>query len=538
VKFFIIYAVPRRITGIHDESQHLSLYGIVFVLVALLRHAGEKPNTLEATLNCLGRVGASAHLRVIKTRIPSMMNRYWQFTLLALLSSTTWVWGQGTGEVRFTRFSFENGGIRLAWQGPTNVAFTLQHQDTLRDGIWRVPALYPLPGNTNEWSDPSGSNSSAFYRLVQVDSARRGELLSVSNRGTLPKALLAGVLASQQIPITPLYNVRLYKLVYETVDPLGAITKASGALLLPENPAALLPLVSYQHGTLMLTNAAPSSMNLQGEAMIGIALASVGYAAVVPDYLGLGDSPGPHPYHHARSEATACVDMLRASRFFCGTNNVGLTNKLFLCGYSQGGHATLALLKELETFHTDEFEVTACAAMAGAYDLSGTTSASFLTNSAPPNPYYFLYLLASYQQVYGLAPTLASLLVAPYDASLPPLLGGNYDGGQINSALPDNPTEILKPEYLESFKTDLRNPLRLALLHNDLINWRPRAALRLYHCPEDDDVAFANSLVAYASFQALGATQVELIVPLANGDHATCAQPSLLLAKAWFDSLR
>lgn len=467
-----------------------------------------------------------------------MMNRYWQSTLLALLSSITWAGAQGAGEAHFTDFSFENGELHLAWQGPTNAAFTLQRRAALEDGIWRVPALYPLPGNTNGWSEPSGSNSSAFYRLVQVDLTRRGELLSVSNRGSLPKALLAGALASRQIPITPLYNVRLYKLVYETVDPVGATTRGSGALLLPENAEASLPLVSYQHGTLTLTNSAPSTMNLQGEAMIGIAFASVGYAAVVPDYLGLGDSPGLHPYHHARSEATACVDMLRAARFFCGTNNVGLTNKLFLCGYSQGGHATLALLKELETFHTNEFEVTACAAMAGAYDLSGTTSASFLTNSAPPNPYYFLYLLASYQQVYGLAPTLASLLAAPYDTSLPPLLGGNYDGGQINDSLPANPTEILKPEYLESFKTDPRNPLRLALEHNDLIDWRPRAALRLYHCPEDEDVAYANSLAAYASFQALGATQVELVVPLANGDHSTCAQPSLLLAKAWFDSLR
>jgi hypothetical protein len=79
----------------------------------------------------------------------------------------------------------------------------------------------------------------------------------------------------------------------------------------------MLPLFSYQHGTLTQTNEAPSSMNLSGEVSVGIAFATSGYAAVVPDYLGLGDSPGLHPYHHARSEATACVDMLRAAKSFC-----------------------------------------------------------------------------------------------------------------------------------------------------------------------------------------------------------------------------
>ena len=58
--------------------------------------------------------------------------------------------------------------------------------------------------------------------------------------------------------------------------------------------------------------------------------------------MGLGSSPGFHPYLHARSEATASVDMLRAGRNYCASNNIGLNGQVFLAGYSQGGHTEMA----------------------------------------------------------------------------------------------------------------------------------------------------------------------------------------------------
>ena len=71
------------------------------------------------------------------------------------------------------------------------------------------------------------------------------------------------------MPITPQYNVRLYKIVYQTIGPLGEPTQASGALALPENLGQPLPLVSYQHGTVTQTNLAPSSMNLLSSEVTG-----------------------------------------------------------------------------------------------------------------------------------------------------------------------------------------------------------------------------------------------------------------------------
>lgn len=42
------------------------------------------------------------------------------------------------------------------------------------------------------------------------------------------------------------------KIVYETVDPLGGKTTASGVLVLPQGMAAAKPLLVYQHGTIDL----------------------------------------------------------------------------------------------------------------------------------------------------------------------------------------------------------------------------------------------------------------------------------------------
>jgi hypothetical protein len=104
--------------------------------------------------------------------------------------------------------------------------------------------------------------------------------------------------------------------------------------------------------------------------------------------------------------------------------------------------------------------------------------------------------------------------------------------------MPAMPVQILKPQYLAAFLANTNHPFRLALRDNDLYRWKPRAPLQMYHCQGDRDVLFTNSLVALDSFQRLGATQAQLIDPLPTADHGDCAMPSLLDAKAWFDSLR
>lgn len=452
------------------------------------------------------------------------------------------VWGQslcGATALEITNTQPAAAGLALGWSSAgTNVAYTVQARDGLGDNLWLLPPatnLWPTTGTS--WVDPTlATNAARFYRVIAVPAAERGNLISSSLNSTLTTVQIALLLNAAGVPLTPQYNVRLYRITYETIDLLGGRTVATAAVALPVG-ATGLPLFSYQHGTLTRTNEAPSAMNIYGELGIGIAFATTGYACVLPDYLGLGGSPGLHPYHHARSQATACVDALRAARALCASNEVALNGQLFLMGYSQGGHATMALHRELETYHAGEFTITASAPMAGAYDLSGVTASDMLSGRPQPNPYYFAYLLAAYQEVYRLAPTFGDLLRSPYHTTLPPLFNGNSSGSQINAALPADPLDVLKPELLAGFRTNANHLLRQALRDNDLWAWTPQRPMRLYHCAGDQDVIKANSLVAQTRFQERGAT-VQVVDPMPGGDHGDCATPSLLLAKQWFDSLK
>jgi Secretory lipase len=445
---------------------------------------------------------------------------------------------RGAPSLQLTNIAPTAGGVRLDW---TSVGagsnYTVQSREVLgENGLWVLPAeqVWPIP--LTQWTDgrPITNEPTRYYRVLAVPAAQRGRLLSVSAPSPYAKFIIQQIFTSQGIPITPQYDVTSREVVYETITPDGGRTMASGTLFLPVGRGGALALASYQHGTIPRTNDAPGQ-----EGIVGIAFATTGYAAVVPNYLGLGQaSAGLQTYHHARSEATACVDMLRAARNICATNGTALNGQIFLAGYSHGGHSTMALLRELETFHTNEFTVTACSPMAGAYDLSGVSAADFLSNRPQPNPYYFALIVAAYQSVYKLAPTLADLFTPPYNTTLPPLLTGNNTGAEINAVMPPRPVDILKPQYITAFLASTNQPFRLALRDNDLYRWKPRSPLRMFHCMGDRDVLFANSQVALASFQQRGASQVQLIDPLPTADHGGCAMPSLLNAKAWFDTLR
>ena len=459
------------------------------------------------------------------------------FCTLILGAGLAQVEVRGAPALQFTNIAPTTGGLRLDWTsvGPST-NYTVQSRDVLgEEGLWLPPAEQAWPIPLTQWIDGRPVTEPArYYRVLAVPAAQRGRLLSVSAPAPYAKFIIQQIFSSQGIPITPQYDVTSRDVVYETITPDGARTLASGTLFLPVGRGGSLALASYQHGTIPRTNDAPGQ-----EGFVGIAFATTGYAAVVPNYLGLGQaSAGLQTYHHARSEATACVDMLRAARSVCATNGTALNGQIFLAGYSHGGHATMSLLRELETFHTNEFTVTACSPMAGAYDLSGVSAADFLSNRPQPNPYYFALIVAAYQSVYKLAPTLADLFTPPYNTTLPPLLTGNNTGNEINAVMPSRPVNILKPQYLAAFLANTNQPFRLALRDNDLYRWKPRSPMRMYHCQGDMDVLFGNSQVALASFLQRGASQAQLIDPLPTADHGGCAMPSLLGAKAWFDTLR
>lgn len=435
-----------------------------------------------------------------------------------------------------------NGAIQLDW---TALAGAQGYRVEYRgpdEAAWQVcPPASQWPQTGNQWLDPQAATGNRWYRVVAFPGgqAQRGRVLATNGLRNFTPAEVNALFAASGIPapLTPKYTVTAMQVVYETISARGEKTQASGALVWPLGAGKSLPLASYQHGTLFLKSEAPS-YGQETEFVIGVALASIGYATVLPDYLGLGQSPGRHPYVHARSEATAVVDMLRAGRTVCGNQQVALNGQLFLLGYSQGGHATMAAHRELEASHASEFQITASAPMAGPYDISGTMYQLMISTQAYADPAYLPYTLFSYNDAYQIYNPVSQALAAPYDTTLWPLFDGLHGSGDVNAVMPSVPSQILRPDFLQAFKADASHPFRLALQDNDLYNWTPRSPMRMFHCHGDRTVPFANSQIAFDHFQANGANQVELVDPFPLADHGTGAYFCLIGAKDWFETLR
>ena len=193
------------------------------------------------------------------------------------------------------------------------------------------------------------------------------------------------------------YDIDLYKMVYNTVDAHGQPTIASGAFLVPSNTNCTdFPILVYHHGTSLRKQDVPSS-DIQ-ETIIGKIFGAGGYFVLMPDYIGMGDSPGLHPYVHAESEATASRDMIRAAREFIADSLQMIDNgELFLTGYSQGGHAAMATHKYIEDNNLlSEFNVLASAPCSGPYEMSGAMADTILSPYPYSNPGYLVYLFSSY----------------------------------------------------------------------------------------------------------------------------------------------
>ena len=309
-------------------------------------------------------------------------------------------------------------------------------------------------------------------------------------------------------------DILVYKIVYQTIDTDNMPVLASGALLVPvPDGSTPLPLISFQHGTITSDEDAPSNFRAENYFVAAI-YSSAGFIIALPDYLGYGSSSHlPHPYEHGNSLATASRDMLRAVKEFDRENNNFTANdKLFLTGYSEGGYATMALLKLLEQEHRDEFTITATTVGSGAYNKSEFARAILEKDEELTHLNTFLWVLDTYNNIYNINRSAGQIYNAPYSGII------EDDGVFANSQL--NPQILLTNEFRNGFLSGTDQEFIDALADNDNYDWKPLTPLQLYHGTEDDFVFYLNSETAYEAMTSKGANHVELIT-IEGGDHTT-----------------
>jgi acetyl esterase/lipase len=342
----------------------------------------------------------------------------------------------------------------------------------------------------------------------------------------------------------PAFNgIKLYKINYltEGIDELP--DTASGLFVLPTE-GSVKGIIGYQHGTTDGPMDVPS--RLTGGSSFPMVYGGQGFAVSAADYLGLGNSRGFHPYVHAATEARAGIDMLLASIQAGGHENV-FFNNIFIAGYSQGGHAAMAMAQAIQERVTDDLWVTAAAPMSGPYDLSGVMTDLVLSDSSYSFVAYMVYLLLGYQEAEGdIYEELEEIIRPQFIDDVLLFQDGTIGLFDLNDRLIDQlildfgssiPKLVFREDFIDEFATDTSHVIRQMLRENDTYRFVPDFPMRLYYCTSDEQVPFMNSLVAEESMNKNGAEDVQAFNLSSAATHAQCAIPAFLSSAAFFASL-
>jgi pimeloyl-ACP methyl ester carboxylesterase len=349
--------------------------------------------------------------------------------------------------------------------------------------------------------------------------------------------------------------VRQFKIHYWSEDPKGRPIKLSGALFLPLADAGqgkAVPLVLICHGTQLNRAKVPSRM-LGSERQIGILAASTGLAALLPDYPGMGDADGFHPYCLAASLEAMGVDMLRAVRRFLSAYAKGAyaeAPRTYVGGYSEGGYVAMAVLKGLMTRFKGEFPLAMGFPMAAPCDMSGAMRRTMAGIVPIPSPYYLAYTLLGWAPFYPELDPMRMLDPAYIDALLP-LMDGTGDSGPVNAMIAELQgvpkgravaSLMLRAEWREAIANPGSNEKGLSVLaalrENDLHDWEPDPSvpMKLCHSRADELVPYENSVATLEAMRGRGG-RIEL-VELTQKSHSDSGIEAygLMLLDIWKDA--
>jgi pimeloyl-ACP methyl ester carboxylesterase len=335
----------------------------------------------------------------------------------------------------------------------------------------------------------------------------------------------------------PAFPVKLYRVTYPTVVPeLGISTVASGLVAIPDNGMDSMPVISYQHGTVMLKDACPSNPNALLETRLVIAqFASCGYVVIAADFIGLGVSDQPHADFVRLTTERACIDMLSAADKVLKEQKIR-RGHLFLHGWSQGGWATMTFLRKLEEMKTGVTAASTACAVADYFALMDRWINNPQPGDSPILPAIVsncLFACEYYNQLNGLA---ASAIRPEFLQASKDLYGWKMDYITFLNNTTTNVRELLRPDFMSTGNSG-NTPFWKIIDQAQAYRWRCRTPLRMYYGETDAIIPVYFSTLPAEYQNQLGCSTMAISAgPVA--DHSAAYIYSLIHAKAWFDELQ
>lgn len=368
----------------------------------------------------------------------------------------------------------------------------------------------------------------------------RGTVVSVTPVVRMSRAQVRDYLGDEGLASPrPRGGVSGFKVLYRTVSATGLPTLASGVVVLPSETTGTLQAVSFTHGTHAGRGTAGSVAADGQSRLAAIYYAAAGYAGIAPDYLGLGEGPGAHPYLDAASEASASLDMLRAARAVATRQGGGLERRVLVTGFSQGGQAAMALGRQLHSGADSYLRLGALAPISGTYDLRRAQLPETMRARSSLDPrvsaFNLAYATVSWNRLHHLYATPSDVFRAPYDTTVEQLFDGSRDESEIFPQLPAGPEQLMTPGYLRRLKHPSGALLRAIRAADGTCDWAPGVPTRLYGASGDEQVTFGNTRGCVRALRAHGTRPQVVDYGTGSGtDHFATLHRALPDTLHWF----
>ena len=359
-----------------------------------------------------------------------------------------------------------------------------------------------------------------------------GSMISAEHVGSYPPFILSMLLSAagveQHIAISErphLYRIRYWSRLADRPIML------SGLVSLPETSSPR-GVVVWLHGTNYSRAASVSAPSLNEGVALSGAFAGGGYIYIAPDLPGLGVSTRAQTYLHSPSTIDATLDLLRAAETIGADAGKTWPNDLYVAGFSQGGHATAVISRELEALDQPNWNVRASAAIAGAYDLRNIAFPFALKGGATGHAVYLTLLAQSYADMYGKP---VDSLLTPQSTQISDAFVLDKDTDAALKRLPADPRSLFRPDFLAAYDAGQPHWFLEAMQDNSIASWAPRSPYRAYYGEADRDVPPEESIAFARRARELGGDATAISVGAV--DHGVSALAAIPKIRQWFDEI-
>ncbi len=359
-------------------------------------------------------------------------------------------------------------------------------------------------------------------------------------------------LQTKGILINDLY-VRALKVSCKTAHPNGSGTYVdmSGVLLVPKK-TAFTKMINHR-----MIVAMPPTYTLNDEAPSNrfrrVSLVSedwslnffyfftlqvrAGYAVLIPDYLGFGDSYQQcvHPYIEAKPMISSVIDLIETAKKQLTVEGYRHKEEVILTGYSQGGFMAASVARELELNPSHNIPVNLLIAGGAPCKLKQITdivrSSDVLVHS-----YFIPNAIWGYQQNGYSNININDVLLEPYASSLGEVFNGTLNSTEVNEKFPLEVSELYTENFIKNLDTDPNLAyINDILIENSVEPWRNKCRFIMTHAKKDESVYYDNAKDFADQQNSIGG-KVTLFPTL--GNHVSAAIPYYMKASFYFPFYR